>query len=79
MKLEMTADNFNQKKASKLIDQMSELQKEIHMKRVIHQRAVRDILTDEQKKKFDLHMMSRGEKRAGFSGHAHRGKRPMHD
>lgn len=79
MKLEMTADNFNQNKASKLIDQMSELQKEIQMKRVLHQRAVRDILTDEQKKKFDLHLMSRGEKRGGFPGHAHRGKRPMND
>ena len=79
MKLEMTAEKFNQNKVSKLIDQMSELQKEIHLKRVIHQRAVRDLLTDEQKKKFDLHMMSRGEKRDRFPGHAHRGKRPMND
>jgi len=79
MKLEMTAEKFNENKVSKLMDQMSDLQKEIHMKRVIHQRAVRDILTGEQKKKFDLHILSRGENRGGFSGHARRGRRPMND
>jgi Spy/CpxP family protein refolding chaperone len=73
MKLEMTAENFDEKKVSKLMDQMSDIQKEIHLKRVIHQRAVRDILTEEQKKKFDLHILSRGKRGKGHT------KRAMHE
>ena len=79
MKLELIAEKFNENKVSKLMDQMSDLQKEIHMKRALHQRAVRDVLTEEQKKKFDLHILSRGEKRGGFSRHARHGQRPMKD
>lgn len=79
MKLEMTAEQFNQNKVSKLVDQMSSLQKEIHMKRLTHQRAVRDILNEEQKKKFDLHILSRGEKGKGHPKHPGRGQRPMRD
>jgi len=79
MKLEMTAEKFNENQVSKLVDQMSDLQKEIRMKRVIHQRMVRDILTEEQKKKFDLHILSRGEKGRGHSKHACQGQRPRQD
>jgi Spy/CpxP family protein refolding chaperone len=76
MKLELTAEKFSQSKVSKLMDQMASLQKEIHMKRVTHQRAVRDILTEEQKKKFDLHILSRGGRGEGHSKQEHRGQRP---
>ena len=79
MKMELTTEKFNENKVSKLIDQMSNLQKEIHMKRVIHQRAVRDILTEEQRKKFDLHILSRGDKWGGHFKHARHGQRPMRD
>ncbi|NOQ97979.1 MAG: periplasmic heavy metal sensor [Calditrichae bacterium] len=79
MKMELIAEKFNENKVSKLIDQMSNLQKEIHMKRVIHQRAVRDILTEEQRKKFDLHILSRGDKWGGHFKHARRGQRLMRD
>jgi len=77
MKLELTADSFNENKVSKIMEQMSNLQKKIHMKRVTHQRAVRDILTEEQKKKFDLHILSRGDKGKGNLKHNRRGQRPM--
>jgi Spy/CpxP family protein refolding chaperone len=79
MKLEITADSFNKNQVSKIMDQMSNLQKEIRMKRVTHQRSVRDILTEEQRKKFDLRILSRGEKGKGHSKHDHRGQRPMKD
>lgn len=79
MKMELTTEKFNENKVSKLIDQMSNLQKKIHMKRVFHQRAVRDILTEEQRKKFDLHILSRGDKWGGHFKHARHGQRPMRD
>lgn len=79
MKMELTTEKFNENKVSNLIDQMSNLQKKIHMKRVFHQRAVRDILTEEQRKKFDLHILSRGDKWGGHFKHARHGQRPMRD
>ena len=79
LKLELTAEKFNENKVSKLLDQMAGLQKAIHMKRVTQQRAVRDILNDEQKKKFDLHILSPEDHRGGTLMHTPRGQRPMRD
>jgi hypothetical protein len=40
--------------------EISKLRSELAMKMVLHQRAVRDLLTTEQKKKFDEHILSAG-------------------
>ncbi len=64
LKLVMTADNFDQGQMEKLVNKMSDLRAQIQKKRMLHHRAVRSLLTDEQKQKFDLHFLSR----AGFKG-----------
>ncbi len=60
LKLEITADKFNESKVKVIQNEISKLQNEMAMKMVLHQRAVRDILTPEQKKKFDEHILSAG-------------------
>jgi Spy/CpxP family protein refolding chaperone len=68
--LELTSDNFSESKIKKLTEDISRLQKDLEFKRILHQRAIRDLLTVEQKKKFDLHLLSqrefRGRERSGF-------------
>ncbi len=77
MKIELTADKFNEGKVSKLNEQISQLHKQMQMKRVLHQRAVRDMLTAEQQKKFDLHLLSPEKKRGQGSPGAPRSFREM--
>jgi len=60
MKLEVTAEKFNESKVKSIQGEISKLTSEIAMKTVLHQRAVRDLLTPEQKKQFDQHMLSGG-------------------
>jgi Spy/CpxP family protein refolding chaperone len=60
LKLEITADKFNESKVKSIQGEISKLQSEMAMKMVLHQRAVRDLLTPEQKKKFDEHILSAG-------------------
>jgi len=73
--LELTSDNFSESKVKKLTEDMARLQKDLEFKRILHQRAIRDLLTAEQKKKFDLHLLSqrefRGEERSGFQHRSH--------
>jgi Spy/CpxP family protein refolding chaperone len=59
LKMEMTTEKFSEAKLKKIVDQISNLQTEMQMKRLMNQRAVRNLLTEEQKKKFDLHVLSR--------------------
>jgi Spy/CpxP family protein refolding chaperone len=59
IKLEITSDKFSESKLKKMVDQISDLQSQIHMKRLMNQRAVRSLLTEEQRKKFDLIFLSR--------------------
>jgi Spy/CpxP family protein refolding chaperone len=79
LKLEITAEDFNENKVSKLASQIADLQKQIRMKRILHQRAVRNLLTEEQKKKFDLHVISRGDHREGRGRRTPRPPRPDKD
>lgn len=58
LKLEITKDNYDEKKVNQTLDQIEKLEKEMHKKRINHMRSVRNILTDEQKKKFDMHILS---------------------
>ncbi len=74
LKLTLTADNFDQKKVNKTIDQISDVRKQMTLKMIQHMRGVRNMLTPDQQKKFDLMIMSN--KRDGFGmmdGMGHRG------
>jgi len=60
IKQEMVAEKFNQSKVKKLIEQKEKIRTEIQVKRTLHQRSIRDMLTPEQQKQFDLRALSRG-------------------
>lgn len=60
MKLEMTADKFNEGKVKSIQGEVSKLMGDIAMKAALHQRAVRDLLTPDQKKQFDQRILSGG-------------------
>lgn len=60
IRLELTAEKFDESKVSKLNEKVSQLHQQIQMKRILHRRQVRDILTPEQQKNYDLHLLSRG-------------------
>jgi len=83
LKMAMTAEKFDEAKVKKIIAQVSDLREEIQVKRMLHHREVRDLLTPEQQKKFDLYMLSKGngDKRAGRGLHRgrHGGPGPMHE
>lgn len=63
--LAMTADTFDKGKAEKIVNDMQKVRTEMQMSRVLHQQAVRSLLTPEQRKKFDLHILSRKGPRDG--------------
>jgi len=60
IKQELVAAQFNQSKVKSLIDQKVKIHSEMRLKQIINQRAVRDLLTPEQQKKFDLQVLKRG-------------------
>ena len=74
LNLLLTAEKFDAGTLEKLNSEIVKLQGEIKLKQLMHQRAVRDLLTAEQKKKFDLHILS-GKKVKGNVG-AQRSARP---
>jgi Spy/CpxP family protein refolding chaperone len=60
MKLEITADKFNESKVKSIQGEISKVMNEIASKMILHQRAVRDLLTPEQRKHFDARILSGG-------------------
>ena len=60
MKLEITADKFNESKVKSIQGEISKVMNEMASKMILHQRAVRDLLTPEQKKQFDERILSGG-------------------
>jgi len=58
LKLVQTADKFDESKAKKLVGDISSLRQQMQMKKINHQQMVRNILTPEQRKKFDMHLLS---------------------
>ena len=60
MKLEITADKFNVGKVKSIQADISKVMNEIASKTILHGRAVRDLLTPEQKKQFDARILSGG-------------------
>lgn len=60
LKLELTADKFNESKVKSLQGEISKLMNEMSTKMILHRRAVRDLLTPEQRKHFDQRILSGG-------------------
>ncbi len=58
LKLAMTADKFDEAKVRKLVKDMEKIRSQIHLKKLLHKREVRNMLTPEQQVKFDIHMLS---------------------
>ncbi len=58
VKLLITGDNLDKNEVGKVVDRMSALQKDLMNARINHMREVRDILTPEQRVKFDSKILS---------------------
>ena len=58
LKLELTADKFDAAKTKSIQSELAKVMNEIGSKRIVHQRAIRDLLTPEQRVKFDQHILS---------------------
>ncbi len=48
-----------------MIEEIASIEKDIQLKQILNQRAIRDLLTAEQKKKYDMHILSRPKFRDG--------------
>jgi protein CpxP len=68
LKLEITADKYDAAKVKSLQSDIAKVMNEIGTKRIGHQRAVRELLTPEQRTKFDQHILSGPEGRRGMRG-----------
>ena len=75
LKLELTANNYDQRKVEGTVNQMTDVRKKMTLAMLGHLHDVRSILTPDQQKKFDLMIMS--QHRGDFGGMAemrhHRG------
>lgn len=69
LRLEITAEKFNENKVKSILGSISQLRSEIGLMRARHHRSIREILTPEQRNQFDLRLFRDG----GRSG---RGKGP---
>ena len=80
LKAEMMADEPNQSKINAIVDDLAKLRAEVQKKKIAHRLAIRNILTDEQRKIWDANKHMR--KARGFARHEkphHPCKRPgMH-
>ncbi|MGD9486392.1 MAG: Spy/CpxP family protein refolding chaperone [Calditrichaceae bacterium] len=90
LRLEMTAEKFNEGKVKKISGEMSTIREKMQLKRLNHQRAVRSLLTPEQQKQFDLQLLSGNGKghggmcgdrmgRGGMKGNMERPSRPWNN
>ncbi len=62
LKLVQTADKFELGKAEKIVKEMQALRTQMEMNRIKHQQEMRSLLNDDQRKKFDAHLLSGGPK-----------------
>lgn len=65
LKLELTKAEFNESQVKKLTEQIASIGQQIQMMRILHQRAIRNILTPEQQKIYDFHILSASKFREG--------------
>lgn len=77
LKLEMTADSFDKNKAEKLVKQISDVRVEMGMAFITHQQDIRSLLNDSQRKKFDMHILSKKRLGKGMYGGG-KGERGKH-
>ena len=79
LRLEMTAEKFNEARVKSIQSDIAKLQGDLGWKQSVHQRAVRDLLTPEQQKRFDAGMLSGGPGagRPGRMQGMHRGMMPQ--
>lgn len=81
LKLEITSDKYDAGKVKGIQSEISKLTSEMMSKRIAHQRAVRDLLTPEQRKQFDRHILAGPQggqfRRGGFGGPMHGGQGQM--
>lgn len=73
LRLEMTAEKFNESRVKSIQSEIAKLQSDLGWKRASHQRAVRDMLTPEQQKKFDTRILAGGPRPNAMK------RGPMHD
>ncbi|MDR9417969.1 Spy/CpxP family protein refolding chaperone [Gracilimonas sp.] len=58
-----TGDNYDENSVSELVNEMSELHAKMMLKRISHRQEIRELLTDEQRIKFDtFHMRNKANK-----------------
>lgn len=69
LKLLQATDNLDESKIENTLDKISDLQKQIELKRIKNRNGVRNLLTPEQKTKFDMHLLTKGHKRMGEMHH----------
>ncbi len=72
IKLAVVSDNYSKSRVNSLINKMSDIRKQLMLNRIEFQRKVRDILTPEQRTKFDARILS-GKGMHGKRGHHHAG------
>lgn len=60
LKAALIADQFSESKVKSLIDKKAKLMSEMELKQLLHQRAIRNLLTPEQQKKFDMDALKKG-------------------
>jgi Spy/CpxP family protein refolding chaperone len=81
LKLEITADKYDAGKVKGILSEVSKLTSDMASKRIAHQRAIRDLLTPEQRKQFDRHILAGPQggqfRRGGFGGPMHGGRGQM--
>ena len=65
LNLAITADKFDKGKVEKIVNDMQKVRTQLQMSRVLHQQAVRELLTSEQRKKYNLHILSPKSHRGG--------------
>jgi len=75
-RLMIVDENVTANELKKKLNGISGVRQEMALKRALHQRQVRSLLTDEQKVKFDQHIISERGGKAGHRGmHKRAGKR----
>ncbi len=69
LKILQTTDNLDESKVENTLDKISDLQKQIQLKKIKNRNKVRNLLTPEQKTKFDMHLLAKGHERMGEMHH----------
>ena len=60
LKQMVIADKFNEAKVKELLAQKAKVLSEVELVQILHKREVRDLLTPEQKKEFDIRTLKQG-------------------